>query len=349
MGKKYKVFTCGYYLEDGMHVNGQSIRTETITRALENKLGNNQVKRLSYAYWKRNPFRLLRNFANGVYSSESVIIFPDSNAMKFIAPLALILGKLFGSKVYYNVIGGWLPEYLHTHSNILTRILERFDGLFVQTKYLKDELNTLGISKITVFPNFKDIKLFGKNEIRTDFEVPYKCIFISRVFREKGIEYLIHAIERVNSEKTKFCLDIYGPIEEEYKERFEEVMKTVKPEIRYCGVLDPAHTSETAVDYFLHIFPTVYNAEGFAGCVIDTLFAGVPTLASKWPSFDDVIDEGETGLSFSYGDEDALVEALETIYEKPNVIIEMREACLEKAKEFTTEAVIGIMTSVMGV
>ena len=231
----------------------------------------------------------------------------------------------------------------------MTKALVRFDGLFVQTKYLKNELNALGIPNVTIFPNFKNIKLFGKDEIPMEFKAPYKSIFISRVFQEKGIEYLIRAIERVNAEKIKFSLDIYGPVETEYEERFKEIMNAVKPEIRYCGILDPAHTSETAVDYFLHIFPTVYNAEGFAGCVIDTLFAGVPTLASKWPSFDDVIDEGITGLSFTYGDEDALVEALEMIYDNPQIINGMRQACLDKAKEYTTEAVIEIMTSVMGV
>lgn len=349
MKKKYKVFVCGYYLEDGVHVNGQSIRTETITGALENKLGINKVLRVSYANWKRNPFRLLSRFFRGVVTSNNVVIFPDSNAMKFMAPLALVLGRLFGTKVYYNVIGGWLPEYLHAHNRLLTQMLSKYDGLFVQTKYLKDELCALGISNTTIFPNFKNIKLFSQHELKTDFVAPYKCIFISRVFPEKGIEYLIRAIERVNSDKTKFTLDIYGPVEEGYKERFNDIIGNVKSEIRYCGVLDPGHTSEVAADYFLHVFPTVYNAEGFAGCVIDTLFAGVPTLASKWPSFSDVIDEGVTGLAFAYGSEDALVESLEMIYAKPEIVTGMRKACLEKAKKFTTEAVIEIMTSAMGV
>ena len=49
----------------------------------------------------------------------------------------------------------------------------------------------------------------------------------------------------------------------------------------------------------MQIFPTRFTTEGIPGSIIDSYYAGVPVLASKWNSFDDVIEDGKTGVGLS--------------------------------------------------
>ncbi len=96
-------------------------------------------------------------------------------------------------------------------------------------------------------------------------------------------------------------------------------------------------------DYFLHVFPTTFLTEGYPGSILDALAAGVPTLSARWISYEDVLEEGRTGLSYPLGDWEALQKRLEEILTNPDRIWNMREACIFAAAKYRPENVIRIM------
>ena len=51
------------------------------------------------------------------------------------------------------------------------------------------------------------------------------------------------------------------------------------------------------------------------GTVIDAYAAGVPVISAKWESFADLIRDGETGIGYPFGDENALEEILRDLAE----------------------------------
>ena len=81
------------------------------------------------------------------------------------------------------------------------------------------------------------------------------------------------------------------------------------------------------------MFPTLFYTEGIPGTILDAYAAGVPVLASRWESFSDVIDE-RTGIGYKFGNVIELRNVLEKINCKPQVIIEKKGKCIERAKEY---------------
>ena len=90
----------------------------------------------------------------------------------------------------------------------------------------------------------------------------------------------------------------------------------------------------------MQLFPTKYKTEGVPGSIIDSYFAGLPVLASKWESYNDVIDEGKTGIGFEFGNYEDFVAKLKWSIENSGAINKMKFECVRKAKEYTPESVI---------
>lgn len=97
---------------------------------------------------------------------------------------------------------------------------------------------------------------------------------------------------------------------------------------------------ETLKNYFALVFPTLFYTEGIPGTIIDAYAAGLPVISSKWESYDDVIEDNITGIGYKFGSDDALVETLEMIKSNPQKIIDMKEACLRKAKDFSPKVIV---------
>ncbi len=341
--KSYKIGACGNFDLDQNFLNGQIIRTRSIVNQLEKEIGVDQIKRLSYSGWNRHPFSTLRSFVSLMWKSENVLLFPDLRAIYGLVPLAVLLKKFTGTKVYYNVIGGWLPTFLRKH-RILRRCTKKLDGLFVQTNHISDLLGDIGVKQVTVFPNFKDIKIYALNEKPTEYTKPLSLVFMSRITSSKGIKELVSTVQKINRNEIRYTLDIYGSVQNDFTEEFEELRKHFDETIRYKGQVDPLQTSTAMKDYFLHVFPTMLtNTEGFPGSVLDALSAGVPTLAAKWVSYSDVLEEGVTGLSFTLGNWSELEKKLENIYLNPDMVWSMREACIKEAQKYRPENIIKIM------
>lgn len=347
MNKKYKLGACGNFHLDLTFLNGQVIRSRSVINELENRVGCSNICKISYHNWKKRPISLMFQFINLMIRSEKIIIFPDLGAIRVLLPLAIILKPITNTKVYYNVIGGWLPEYLATYEK-RRKWFYRIDRLFVQTNSLKEALAFYHLDRVTVFPNFKYIKIFKHEELSDTSQKPYKLVFMSRITAKKGVTQLVHTIWEINCKERIFELDLYGSIEDSYIDEFTELMNQIPDYIQYCGQVNPNETSTVMKDYFLHVFPTLYKTEGYPGSALDALCAGTPTISAHWNSFDDVFDDGYDSISFELGNWGEFKEKLLWAANNPDQILKMRPNCLEKANLYRPERVIQIMLEIIG-
>jgi glycosyltransferase involved in cell wall biosynthesis len=344
--KQFKIGVCGYFGNGNSLNDGQSIRTLSVTREIEKELGQGNVRRISYHNLKRRPVQFLLNLLLLLIKSENIVLFPAHNAIKLLIPMTITFKNLFNTKVYYNVIGGWLPTYLSKHRWLLP-FIKQLDGLFVQTSNLKDKLTELGVENVHVFPNFKDIKIYHESELPNNLAYPLRLCFFSRVTEKKGVAEMVEVIKEINKSNIKYTLDIYGQVSNDYQKSFKEIQTNLPSYINYKGVIDGWKASEVIKDYNMQLFPTKYWTEGFPGSILDSFCAGVPVLASRWESYKDVIEEGANGITFEFNNFDMMKEKLEDIYNKPESIIDMKVKCLEKAHSLKPEVVIKIMTDVI--
>ena len=290
--------------------------------------------------WHKNPIKLIiQNFLL-IKKCKNVIILPANRGVKVFVPFFSIINKFFHRKLHYVVIGGWLPEMLKDHPKLID-ILTRFDGLYVETYSMLKALNSMGLYNVYYMPNFKPLKIITKDELVYEYKEPYRLCTFSRVTKKKGIEDAIEAVKKVNSElKRVVCkLDIYGQIDKEYEERFNQLMSNFPSFISYKGIVPFNKTTEILKNYFVLLFPTTYEVEGFPGTLIDAFSAGVPVVASDWKYNSEIVTNGKNGFIYK-GGIDSLSKIIKKIVSKPEVIQLMKKNCIIEAKKYESKTVI---------
>lgn len=347
---RVKVSILGHFGEGANLLNGQTVKTKIITEELQNQLGQDQVMKIdTHGGWKtllKAPFQVFRALKN----STNVLIFPAQNGLRVFAPLLAFIKRIFKKrKIHYVVIGGWLPQFLMQRKR-LSRILRKFDGIYVETNTMRSALEAQEFENVYVMPNCKKLTVLSENELVYPSGVPYKLCTFSRVMKEKGIETAVNIIKNVNDRLgyIAYSLDIYGQVDTAQKEWFEIIKRQFPDYVRYCGCVDANRSVEVLQNYFALLFPTHFYTEGIPGTIIDAYAAGIPVISAKWESYSDVIDEGITGIGYDFDDADQFERALFEVAQKPNVLLNMKENCVRKAKDYIPESAIQIMTEKFG-
>ncbi|OQB25778.1 MAG: Glycosyltransferase Gtf1 [Firmicutes bacterium ADurb.Bin182] len=340
--KKYEIGMCGHFDSSAVGENGQTIRTNNIRKQITKHYGESHVRCISTHQWRKHPVSLMLKILKLCFSCKAILLFPNTGSVRVILPLCVFMKNITRIKVYYNVIGGWLPKLLSENKKVL-RAVKKTDMLFIQTETMKKQLAEVGVLNTVVFPNFKDLKPVGNEDLHPAFSYPLPCCFISRVTERKGVEDAINAIQQINRDEIRLKFDIYGPIDETYKNKFEAVLAACPDYIAYKGVVDNDKTAEVLKNYFVQVFPTHYATEGHPGSLIDSLYAGLPVVASRWNSCDDVVIENVTGVTYDFASEEALTEKLLYCLNNQEKINAMRVECVKATARYSPEEIMKIM------
>ena len=324
--------------------DGQTIKTRNIYDALVKIYNKDIIKCIdthgSVKSLIKAPFIILKSFL----ISNNIIILPAHRGLCVYAPIISIY-KIFFPKVriHYAVVGGWLPS-LMKNKLILSKSLKSFDYIYVETNTMKKTLNLMGYECI-VMPNFKNLNINSELINSYDKTDTYRLCTFSRVMKEKGIEDAINSVKEINKNEKKICysLDIYGPIDPNQTEWFKELMVNQPKYIKYKGVVKQEKISKTLSNYFALLFPTRFYTEGIPGTIIDSYASGVPVIASKWESYNDIIDVGITGLAYDFDDLIMLKKILTDIYRQPELIKNMKKNCITYAHKYDANQAINIM------
>lgn len=350
---RYKISVIGAFGFGREMRDGQTVKTKETYKLLTEKYGKEAVYAVDTLGWSKAPWRLFHGVVCAARNSECVIMLPARNALKVI-PYLLLFTKKNSTKVFYSVIGGWLPEFLQDKPQ-LSKLLKRLNGIWVETNTMKRKLDADGFGNITVVPNFKDLNVLEKEELVYPELSPMRLCIFSRINKMKGIEDAVRAIKEVNAEsgRTVYTLDMYGLISDEFKQDFDKLCKEAPSYIQYKGCIPPEQSVGVIKNYFALLFPTLYPTEGIPGTIIDAYSAGVPVISAKWNSFVDIVDESKTGIGFTLGDFNSLKSALKEIAIAPEVLCNMKPECLKKAKvyspETTKELILRLLTRGGGV
>lgn len=340
-----KVSVLGHFGEGKTLLNGQTVKTKIITEELQAQLGQGQVLKFdTHGGWKTLLKAPLQAF-QALKRSENVLIFPAHNGLRVYAPLLLMEKAFFKKrKLHYVVIGGWLPQFL-SKRRVLTGVLKKFDGIYVETNTMKAALEAKGFGNIVVLPNCKKLTVLSADALAYPVAEPYRLCTFSRVMKEKGIEDAVDAVVKVNQAlgRQAYSLDIYGQVDAAQTKWFHALRQTFPPYIRYGGEVPFDKSVEVLKDYVALLFPTKFYTEGIPGTIIDAYAAGVPVIASMWESYSDMIDES-TGIGYPFDKPEELVSILAELVEKPELLSSRKANCLERAAKYRKENVICILT-----
>lgn len=337
-----KVAIIGHFGGKESFYDGQTVKTRIFAQELEKALGADQVIRVDTYGWRKRPFRLLLSCVKALCRGKNVLFLTDEGGIKVFPWLLRYWNFLFRRSLHYVVVGGWLVHFPQKH-RFLSSCLRKLDCIWVETTGMKTALEALGFTNIYLLPNFKDLKPLSEEQLIYARGEPYPFCTFSRVMKEKGIEDAVNAIRSINAENGRVVctLDIYGAIDINQTAWFEQLSSGFPEEIRYCGVVPHDRSVEVIKHYYALLFPTCYTTEGIPGTIIDAYAAGVPVIASRWNSFDDMIDEGHTGMGYPCLHNEYLKEMIVRAVKNPELMFGMKRQCLEKSAQYLPSQVIG--------
>ena len=131
-----------------------------------------------------------------------------------------------------------------------------------------------------------------------------KFLFVGRVMKEKGIDELFAAMQRLVAEGQKCFLDVVGPFEEDYKEKLEKYEKAGW--LKYHGYQENVIPFIAACDCF--VLPSYH--EGMANTNLECASSGRPVITSNIPGCKEAVIKNVSGYLCEPKDIDSLYEAM---------------------------------------
>lgn len=333
MKKKIKVTIIGHFGGNEKFMDGQTVKTKILYDELC-KDTNLKINKVDTYYNKNNRLKLLFETIKYTIFVKNIIVLLSVNGMKIYFPYLYFLKKIFKKNIYHDVIGGNLDELVKKIPN-LKKYLVTINVNLVETMVLKSKLEGLGITNCEVIPNFKRLKIENEKKYITDGKTTFNFCTFSRVMEDKGITEAAEAINYLNKKyqkKFSLYLDIYGPVEKEYKNQLNKLIKNEN--ISYKGIVPYDETTQILKNYDVLLFPTKWKGEGFPGTIIDAFSAGLPVIASDWNSNSEIVKNKKNGLIFPTKDNPTLMSAVETLILNVDLIKKMEKNCLKDAKKY---------------
>lgn len=328
-------FICS--LSHGSVMGGETRKNDILYEYIKRK--GYCVNLLDLEKFKNKKFILLIKIVKSLLNRESKEIYISKSsysAYKYLKIAKYI--NIHKKKIYYFVIGGSLDKIIK-NNNYNLAVYNICEKIYLETEGIYNNLKNMGISQVEVIPNFK--KFIIRDIIKKEMTIPLKAVFISRISREKGVDMIFEMVKKINRNNIKINVDFYGPIDSEYKNKFEENIKKIK-ETYYKGILDlDIETSyDTLEKYNLMLFPTFWEGEGFPGVFIDSFIVGLPIVASDWNYNKEIIRDNEIGWLFEAKNQIKFEEIMKKIIDNPESIKEKSERCYEESKRYHVDKVL---------
>lgn len=213
----------------------------------------------------------------------------------FSIDLAIIIGKLFGKKVYVTDLGGGEKFTLSYHLPLLKWV----DALLLISEYSKklwqEESREIRPKSLEVIYGGVDVKKFCPDESKKEKRV----LYAGRLLAHKGIDYLIEALPE------DLPLDIVGRV---YDQKYFDLLKE-KSQGKQVSFYTETSDEELIQFYrkaMVTVQPSVYkNCFGeeskvpeLLGLVsLESMACGTPVIVTEVASLPEIISEANTGWS----------------------------------------------------
>ena len=328
---------------DETMVDGQTVKTRTLYRYLVRRFGASNIRVVDTRDYRRETGRVVRELLRCLHECDDVVVLLSSGGRRTLFPILWLASTALGVRIYHDLIGGSLADDVEADpSGLLVHYLNSFEVNWVETRALADRLSALGVRNASHLPNFKDVDDVDVDPHAPPSGPPYRLCTLSRVTPEKGIDNAVRAVAAINGDGPPMVtLDVFGPIEPSYEERFRRLVDSV-PHVRYAGRVPPERAAAAVSGHFALIFPTEWTGEGVPGTIIDAMHAGLPVVASRWRYYHEMLQDGVTGLSYDFDRPELLEATIRELLALPDEeLAAMRRATLERARAYAPEAVFG--------
>lgn len=332
-----KVLYMGFLPDSENVAGGGEVKTKTVLRALKETHKFSAIETIDTSNWRNEKIKIMAGMAGALLKTDYFIAVASTSTFLSILPVVLFFQKIKRFEVHFIPVGNCLVTNFDHKAKI--RNINRISGVYVQSETIKTNLKSIGVRNAYVMHNFKYSAHYSEPY---KWGEPLKYVFLSRISEEKGIFECIDVIKRINRDSVKCELDIYGKIDSIIEERFFRAIDG-DSSIRYKGIVQPQDAAAVLKPYYMLIFPTRYEGEGFPGAVIDAFAAGIPLLSSKFANYKDMLKDGYDSILFEFQDYgDMYRKMLFTIHNR-EIIERMRSNSCRNISKYEPEKEIEVI------
>ena len=177
----------------------------------------------------------------------------------------------------------------------------------------------------------KPIKVLGYGNIRginlSDYDpqaysaiarTGFTFVFIGRIVRDKGINELVEAFDRLHREHDDVRLVIVGPQEDDLDPVTPQTLERIKRGEGIEAVGRQSNVKPFYADADALVFPSY--REGFPNVVIEAGAMGLPSIVTDINGSREIIIDGKNGVIIPPQDVNALYEAMKSFVEHPDLV-----------------------------
>ena len=141
-----RISIIGHFGADKDILDGQTVKTRILYGQLKSST-DWKIKKADTYYKSKNPVKLMLQTLGALLTTKDVIVLLSGNGMKFYFPLLCFASRVFGTRVYHDVIGGNLADYVDRYPKF-KKYLNSFKVNLVETQKMKAQLEAQGIGVI---------------------------------------------------------------------------------------------------------------------------------------------------------------------------------------------------------
>lgn len=213
--------------------------------------------------------------------------------------------------------------YIHK----LIQIYDKVDAIVTPSQFMKMKMIKAGFNrnKIHHIPSFVDFTKYDPSHQHDNY-----ILYFGRIAKEKGIEVLIRAFNRI---RTNVKLRIVGNPTDSEIERLKDILsKEETDRIAYVGFRSGKALRELVQNSIFTVVPSLWY-ENTPLAIYESMAAGKPVIGSNIGSIPEQIQDGVNGLLFQAGSVDDLAEKIQNLLQNPQKRTEMGKRARKDIEE----------------
>lgn len=260
-----------------------------------------------------------------------VSVHLQNNDYALVAPLVVFLCRVFRKPVSLRKFAGDFDEQYALMGPIKRRLIRyaarNADVLFFETCYLVERFRIYNPATYWM-PNYRERS--SNHSLGNQGVYGKRLVFLGQVCREKGIDELLEASQKLGDDYT---ITICGPLTgSEYK----SLDWSNFPNVYYAGQLSPDEVPAMLAEQDILVLPSY--REGYPGVVIEALFAGLPVIATNLRGIREMVSDGVAGFLVEPKSVSSLVDAIKSI--DNNLFRQMSKSATQHAAFFDADNVM---------
>jgi len=212
-----------------------------------------------------------------------VILNLSQKGIIYLFPVLFILLKTFNFNIHVRFFGAHGYDIITSakHKRLLTYFLKKSNNVFVETKYLVNAFQGIGVHA-KWFPNVRKRNKYLERTIC----FKKRFLFLGHIKKSKGILELIDVFEELGKD---YSLEIYGHIQ-------EIELSFIKDHRFYKGFVKQDEINKIFKNNDVLVLPTYYEGEGYPGVIIEAFMNSLPVISTKWRYIPEIVDNNVNGI-----------------------------------------------------